>query len=204
MNLAQRAVRGRTRQARLPGMTQATPDTPLTLTMGALQQWHAALQRALANSETPEALEYVAAAIGQLVQVESMMISLSARGARRSCSTSRAFPSCTALRCWSVISVPATCSTRSASPCKAAWPKAFTTCRKSPRTTSSTATITRPITWHRLQRRQLLHRRSQRWAQAVAEPVPGLQRHASECRAGRLAAGAGADGAGTVGALCPA
>lgn len=80
MNLAQRAVRGRAWQARLPGMTQATPDTPLTLTMGALQQWHAALQRALANSDTPEALEYVAAAIGQLVQVESMMISLECQG----------------------------------------------------------------------------------------------------------------------------
>jgi len=80
MNLAQRAVRGRAWQARLPGMTQASPDTPLTLTMGALQQWHAALQRALAQSETPDALEYVAAAIGQLVQVESMMLSLECQG----------------------------------------------------------------------------------------------------------------------------
>ena len=80
MNLAQRAVRGRAWQARLPGMTQASPDTPLTLTMGALQQWHVALQRALAHGETPEALEYVAAAIGQLVQVESMMISLECQG----------------------------------------------------------------------------------------------------------------------------
>ena len=80
MNLAQRAVRGRAWQARLPGMTQASPDTPLTLSLGALQQWHAALQRALAHSETPEALAHVAAAIGQLVQVESMMISLECQG----------------------------------------------------------------------------------------------------------------------------
>ena len=80
MTLAQGAVRGRAWQARLPGMTQASPDTPLTLTMGALQQWHAALQRALAHGETAEALEYVAAAIGQLVRVESMMISLECQG----------------------------------------------------------------------------------------------------------------------------
>ncbi|MEG0248774.1 MAG: helix-turn-helix transcriptional regulator [Pseudomonas sp.] len=80
MSLAQRAVRGRAWQARLPGMTQATSDTPLTLTLGALQQWHAALQRALAHSESADALSYVAAAIGALVEVESMMISLECQG----------------------------------------------------------------------------------------------------------------------------
>ena len=80
MSLAQRAVRGRAWQARLPGMTQASPDTPLTLSLQALQQWHAALQLALSHSETADALHYVAAAIGELVQVESMMISLECQG----------------------------------------------------------------------------------------------------------------------------
>ncbi|GAB1617987.1 LuxR family transcriptional regulator [Pseudomonas sp. NGC7] len=80
MSLAQRAVRGRAWQARLPGMTQATSDTPLTLSLGALQHWHAALQRALAHCESADALSYVAVAISQLVQVESMMISLECQG----------------------------------------------------------------------------------------------------------------------------
>jgi hypothetical protein len=61
-------------------MTQATSDTPLTLSLGALQHWHAALQRALAHCESADALSYVAAAISQLVQVESMMISLECQG----------------------------------------------------------------------------------------------------------------------------
>lgn len=74
------AVREHVRQARLPGMTQPTPDTPITLTFGALQQWHAALQHAFAHSDTPDALAHLAAAIGQLVCVESMMISLECRG----------------------------------------------------------------------------------------------------------------------------
>lgn len=80
MSSLQRAVRGRARQARLPGMTQATPDTPLTLTLGALQQWHAALQCALVHSESPDALQHLAAALGHLVAVESMMISLESQG----------------------------------------------------------------------------------------------------------------------------
>ncbi|MDF0732191.1 LuxR C-terminal-related transcriptional regulator [Pseudomonas entomophila] len=61
-------------------MTHATPDTPLTLTLGALQQWHAALQRALAHSDTPDALAQLAAALSHLVAVESMMISLECQG----------------------------------------------------------------------------------------------------------------------------
>lgn len=80
MSSLQRAVRGRVRQARLPGMTQASPDTPIALTLGALQQWHAALQSALAHSESPQALQYLARALGQLVAVESMMISVESQG----------------------------------------------------------------------------------------------------------------------------
>ncbi|OCT29919.1 helix-turn-helix domain-containing protein [Pseudomonas putida] len=80
MSSLQRAVRGRVRQARLPGMTQASPDTPLTLTLGALQQWHAALQGALSHSESPQALQHLAKALGQLVAVESMMISVESQG----------------------------------------------------------------------------------------------------------------------------
>ncbi|MNO76651.1 Transcriptional regulatory protein UhpA [compost metagenome] len=80
MSVLHRAVRGHARQARLPGMTQASADTPLSLSLGALQRWHAALQRALANSESPDALAYLAAALGELVGVESMMISLECQG----------------------------------------------------------------------------------------------------------------------------
>ncbi|HGM5578717.1 TPA: LuxR C-terminal-related transcriptional regulator [Pseudomonas putida] len=80
MSSLQRAVRGRARQARLPSMTQASLDTPLALTLGALQQWHAALQSALAHSESPQALQHLAKALGQLVAVESMMISVESQG----------------------------------------------------------------------------------------------------------------------------
>lgn len=65
---------------RLPGMTQTSPDTPITLSFNALQRWHAALQAAFAHSEAPDALAHLAAAISELVAVESMMISLECRG----------------------------------------------------------------------------------------------------------------------------
>lgn len=80
MSRLERAVRSHARQVRLPGMTQPSLDTPVTLSFGALQQWHAALQQAFASSETPDALAHLATAIGRLVSVESMMISLECRG----------------------------------------------------------------------------------------------------------------------------
>lgn len=80
MSHLERAVRPHARQVRLPGMTQPSLDTPVTLSFGALQQWHAALQQAFASSETPDALAHLATAIGRLVSVESMMISLECRG----------------------------------------------------------------------------------------------------------------------------
>ncbi|MDD1979024.1 MULTISPECIES: helix-turn-helix transcriptional regulator [Pseudomonas] len=61
-------------------MSHTSLDTPICLSLGALQQWHAALQNACAHSETAEGLEYLAAAISQLVAVESMMISLECQG----------------------------------------------------------------------------------------------------------------------------
>ena len=61
-------------------MSQTSVDTPICLSFGALQQWHAALQNAVAQSHTPAALEHLAAAISQLVTVESMMISLECQG----------------------------------------------------------------------------------------------------------------------------
>ncbi|MFK8331686.1 LuxR C-terminal-related transcriptional regulator [Pseudomonas sp. BJa5] len=61
-------------------MSQLTLDTPVTLSFAALQQWHAALQHAFAHSESQDALAHLAAAIGQLVAVESMMISLERQG----------------------------------------------------------------------------------------------------------------------------
>lgn len=73
-------MRVRTTTVRLRGMTHASPDTPICLSFSALQQWHAALQRACAHIESAEALEHLAAAISQLVAVESMMISLECRG----------------------------------------------------------------------------------------------------------------------------
>ncbi|TDF84057.1 helix-turn-helix transcriptional regulator [Pseudomonas sp. H9] len=61
-------------------MSHVSPETPISLSFGALQQWHGALQRAFAHSETPDALAHLAAAISQLVAVESMMISLECQG----------------------------------------------------------------------------------------------------------------------------
>ncbi|OLS60194.1 hypothetical protein PSEMO_49270 [Pseudomonas putida] len=74
------AVRDKARQARLPGMTQASPDTPVTLSFGTLQRWHDALRVAFLHSESADALAHLALAIGELVSVESMMISLECRG----------------------------------------------------------------------------------------------------------------------------
>lgn len=80
MNSLRHAVRAHARQARLPGMTQAAPDTPVTLSFATLQRWHAALQEAFVHSERADALARLAVAIGELVSVESMMISLECRG----------------------------------------------------------------------------------------------------------------------------
>lgn len=68
------------RPVRLRGMSQLSLDTPVTLSFAALQQWHAALQQAFAHSESQDALVHLADAIGQLVAVESMMISLERQG----------------------------------------------------------------------------------------------------------------------------
>ena len=67
-------------RVRLPGMSRATADTPMCLSFAALQQWHAALQHAFARSGEADALAAVAAALNQLVAVESMMISLERQG----------------------------------------------------------------------------------------------------------------------------
>lgn len=80
MTSLRRTGRAHARQARLPGMTQPSPDTPVTLSFGTLQRWHGALQAAFVHAESAEALARLAAAIGELVSVESMMISLECRG----------------------------------------------------------------------------------------------------------------------------
>lgn len=73
-------VQARGPAGRLRGMSHAPLETPVCLSLGALQQWHAALQNACAHIETAGALEHLAAAISQLVAVESMMISLECQG----------------------------------------------------------------------------------------------------------------------------
>jgi DNA-binding CsgD family transcriptional regulator len=61
-------------------MSHASPETPICLSLGALQQWHAALQNAFAHIEAADGLGHLAAALSQLVAVESMMISLECQG----------------------------------------------------------------------------------------------------------------------------
>ncbi|PSS58570.1 helix-turn-helix transcriptional regulator [Pseudomonas sp. BBP2017] len=73
-------VQARAPAVRLRSMSHTSPETPICLSFGALQQWHAALQNAFAHSETADALGHLAAAISQLVAVESMMISLECQG----------------------------------------------------------------------------------------------------------------------------
>jgi len=80
MSSLRRPVRQHARQARLPGMSQVTPDTPVTLSFGTLQRWHDALRAAFLHSQRDDGLAHLAAAIGELVSVESMMISLECRG----------------------------------------------------------------------------------------------------------------------------
>lgn len=62
--------------ARLRGMSKAHDDTLIALSFRALHQWHAGVQEAFAHVEEPDALRYLALALGHLVTIESVMISL--------------------------------------------------------------------------------------------------------------------------------
>jgi hypothetical protein len=98
------------------------------------------------QSETPDALEYVAAAIGQLVQVESMMISLSARARTAvalSARHSRLHRAAVLERYFSAgyLLDPFCPAVQSG------LAEGFYHLQEIAPTTSSTATTTRPITW---------------------------------------------------------
>ncbi len=70
------ALPGRSSPARLRGMSKAHDQTLIALPWRALHQWHAGLQQAFAHIEQDDALRYLAQAIGHLVSIESVMISL--------------------------------------------------------------------------------------------------------------------------------
>ena len=70
------ALPGTGSPARLRGMSKAHDQTLIALPWRALHQWHAGLQQAFAHIEQDDALRYLAQAIGHLVSIESVMISL--------------------------------------------------------------------------------------------------------------------------------
>lgn len=57
-------------------MSKPDDDTLIAMPFGALHQWHGGMREAFAHVEEPDALQYLASALAQLVSVESMMISL--------------------------------------------------------------------------------------------------------------------------------
>ncbi|MBC9251218.1 helix-turn-helix transcriptional regulator [Pseudomonas alcaligenes] len=69
------ALRHSERLHRLRAMDNAD-DSLVVLPLGALRQWHAELQNALVQAESLQALAHLAKALGHLVSVESLMISL--------------------------------------------------------------------------------------------------------------------------------
>ena len=62
--------------ARLRGMSKPDDDTLIAMPFGALHKWHGGMREAFAHVEEPDALQYLASALAQLVSIESMMISL--------------------------------------------------------------------------------------------------------------------------------
>lgn len=69
------ALRHSERLHRLRAMNNAD-DSLVTLPLDALRQWHTGLQQALTHVDGLEALTHLAAALGHLVPVQSLMISL--------------------------------------------------------------------------------------------------------------------------------
>ncbi|WP_310062068.1 LuxR C-terminal-related transcriptional regulator [Pseudomonas synxantha] len=61
--------------ARLRGMSKPDDDTLIAIPFGALHKWHGGMREAFAHIDEPDALQYLASALAQLVSVESMMIS---------------------------------------------------------------------------------------------------------------------------------
>ena len=62
--------------ARLRGMSKPDDDTLIAMPFGALHKWHGGMREAFAHVDEPDALQYLASALAQLVSIESMMISL--------------------------------------------------------------------------------------------------------------------------------
>ncbi len=62
--------------ARLRGMSKPNDETLITMPFGALHKWHGGMREAFAHIDEPDALQYLASALAQLVSIESMMISL--------------------------------------------------------------------------------------------------------------------------------
>ena len=57
-------------------MSKPDDDTLIAMPFGALHKWHGGMREAFAHVEEPDALQYLASALAQLVSIESMMISL--------------------------------------------------------------------------------------------------------------------------------
>jgi DNA-binding CsgD family transcriptional regulator len=57
-------------------MNKPDDDTLIALPFGALHKWHGGMREAFAHIDEPDALQYLASALAQLVSIESMMISL--------------------------------------------------------------------------------------------------------------------------------
>jgi DNA-binding CsgD family transcriptional regulator len=57
-------------------MSKPDDDTLITVPFGALHKWHGGMREAFAHVDEPDALQYLASALAQLVSIESMMISL--------------------------------------------------------------------------------------------------------------------------------
>ena len=69
-------MRGPGSPARLRGMSKAQDHTLIAMPWRALHQWHAGLAHAFTRIDTADALRCLAQALGHLVSVESVMISL--------------------------------------------------------------------------------------------------------------------------------
>jgi DNA-binding CsgD family transcriptional regulator len=57
-------------------MSKPDDDTLIAMPFGALHKWHGGMREAFAHIDEPDALQYLASALAQLVSIESMMISL--------------------------------------------------------------------------------------------------------------------------------
>lgn len=76
MSSPDRLLPGAGSPARLRGMSKPNDDTLIALPFGALHKWHGGMREAFAHIDEPDALQYLASALAQLVSIESMMISL--------------------------------------------------------------------------------------------------------------------------------